>query len=75
MLIVTRSPGQEVRIGEDVVVRVVGVRGEKVRLGIEAPAGVPVHRKEVFSDIKRNGKRKGRSGRDVVDGGDLDPQS
>jgi carbon storage regulator len=40
-------------IGDDVEITVVDIRGEKVRLGISAPAHVPVHRKEVYEAIKR----------------------
>lgn len=40
-------------IGDDIEITIVGVRGEKVRLGINAPAHVPVHRKEVYEAIKR----------------------
>jgi carbon storage regulator len=47
MLVLTREQDQAVRIGEEVNVTVVGIRGSKVRLGISAPAGIPVHRDEV----------------------------
>lgn len=41
-------------IGDDIVVTIVDIRGDKVRLGINAPKDVPVHRQEVFENIKRN---------------------
>jgi len=50
MLILTRKPGETIRIGPDIVVTVLGVNGQQVRLGIEAPKDVTVHREEVFAD-------------------------
>lgn len=46
MLVLTRKRGEKIMIGGDVVVTVLGRRGEHVRIGISAPRGVPVHRKE-----------------------------
>lgn len=47
MLILTRRVGETLVIGEDVTVTVLNVRGDQVRIGIKAPASVPVHRAEV----------------------------
>lgn len=52
MLVLTRLTGEEIVIGDEIVVRVCEVRGDKVRLGITAPNGVPVHRKEVWLKIQ-----------------------
>ena len=52
MLILTRRPGETIRIGSDVVVTVLGVNGQQVRLGIEAPRDVTVHREEVYARIQ-----------------------
>ncbi len=52
MLILTRNIGEEIKIGEAVTVTVLGVKGSQVRLGVEAPAAVPVHRKEVYDRIQ-----------------------
>lgn len=49
MLVLTRKLGEAIRIGSDIVVTVAAVSGRQVRLGIEAPKGVAVHRKEVFT--------------------------
>jgi carbon storage regulator len=56
MLVLTRSIDQSIMIGDDIKVMIVDVRGEKVRLGIEAPQGVPVHREEIYNEIKNAGK-------------------
>ena len=52
MLVLTRKVHQSIMIREDIEVVVLEVRGEQVRLGIRAPRGVAVHRKEVFDQIK-----------------------
>jgi len=51
MLVLSRQKGQKVMIGKEIELTIVDVRGEKVRLGILAPADVPVHRKEIFDAI------------------------
>lgn len=53
MLVLSRTKGQKIIIGDIVEVTVVEVRGDKVRLGIEAPKEVSVHREEVRDAIKR----------------------
>jgi carbon storage regulator len=53
MLVLSRQRDETIMIGDDVEITVVDIRGEKVRLGINAPAHVPVHRKEVYEAIKR----------------------
>jgi carbon storage regulator len=53
MLILTRRVGETVKIGGDVDVTVLGVKGNQVRIGINAPKNVAVHREEVFERIKR----------------------
>jgi carbon storage regulator len=52
MLILTRRVGETVMIGTDVTVTVVGVNGQQVRLGINAPKEVPVHREEVYDRMR-----------------------
>jgi carbon storage regulator len=49
MLVLSRKLGESIRIGDDVVLKVVGMRGGQVRLGIEAPPTVPVVRSELLS--------------------------
>ena len=60
MLILTRRVGESVVIGEDVTVTVLGVKGNQVRIGINAPKTVAVHREEIFERIK-NGQGPDRS--------------
>jgi carbon storage regulator len=53
VLVLSRGPGQSVVIGGNVVVTVVEVKGDLVRLGIDAPREVPVHREEVFHAVRQ----------------------
>ena len=53
MLILTRRVGETVMIGNEVTVTVLGVKGNQVRIGIDAPRDVPVHREEIYERIKR----------------------
>lgn len=52
MLILTRRPGERVVIGEEVTVTVMEVAGQTVRLGIDAPKGLPVYREEIWLAVK-----------------------
>jgi carbon storage regulator len=53
MLILTRRVGETLMIGNDVTVTVLGVKGNQVRVGINAPKNVAVHREEIYERIKR----------------------
>jgi len=53
MLVLSRQRDESIIIGDNIVITVVDIRGDKVRLGIEAPKDVPVHRQEVYEAIKR----------------------
>lgn len=52
MLILTRRVGETLMIGDDVTITVLGVKGNQVRIGINAPKDVPVHREEIYQRIK-----------------------
>ena len=52
MLILTRKPNETIRIGDEIILTVLGVIGQQTRLGITAPAGVAVHRQEVYERIR-----------------------
>lgn len=51
MLILTRKPGETIRIGEDIEVVVLGVKGNQVRIGVTAPRDTEVHREEIYERI------------------------
>jgi carbon storage regulator len=53
MLILTRRVGETLVIGDDVTVTVLGVKGNQVRLGVNAPRDLPVHREEIYERIQQ----------------------
>lgn len=53
MLVLSRYRDEAIRIGDDIIITVIDIRGDKVRLGIEAPSDVSVHRQEVYDAIAR----------------------
>ena len=64
MLVLSRQRDETIMIGDDIEITIVDIRGDKVRLGITAPATIPVHRKEVYEAIQRENRQASR----------LDPQ-
>ena len=57
MLVLSRQRDESIVIGDNVVVTIVDIRGDKVRLGIQAPGEIPVHRQEVFEAIQRENRK------------------
>ncbi|MGH8593781.1 MAG: carbon storage regulator CsrA [Gammaproteobacteria bacterium] len=53
MLILTRRVGESVMIGDDVNITVLGIKGNQVRLGVNAPKEIPVHREEIYQRIQQ----------------------
>jgi len=66
MLILTRRPGERVVIGDEILVTVMGVSGHTVRLGIEAPAGVPIYREEIWLAVKEENRAAAEAGADSL---------
>ncbi len=58
MLILTRRVGEMLKIGDNVDVTILSVKGNQVRIGINAPKDVTVHREEIYSRIKEEGKQQ-----------------
>lgn len=54
MLVLSRKKNESIVINNDITIVVVEIRGDKVRLGVEAPKEIPVHRREVYDAIRRN---------------------
>jgi carbon storage regulator len=57
MLLLTRKLGENIRIGDDVKITIVEVKGNHVKLGIEAPPSVKVHREEIYERIQQENRR------------------
>jgi carbon storage regulator len=62
MLILTRRVGETLMIGDDVTVTVLGVKGNQVRIGVNAPRDVAVHREEIYERIKREQEQAAAQG-------------
>ena len=61
MLVLSRKKGEAIRINDDITVTVVDIQGDKVRLGIEAPNDVAVHRQEIWDKIQNQKETEDRS--------------
>ena len=59
MLVLSRKKDETIIINDNIEIMVVEIRGDKVRLGVKAPREVPVHRKEVYDAIQKEGERRG----------------
>lgn len=57
MLVLSRKKNESIVIGDDITITVIEIRGDKVRLGIQAPTDVAVHRREVYDAIQRENLR------------------
>ena len=60
MLVLSRQRDESIMIGDNIVVTIVDIRGDKVRLGINAPTEIPVHRQEIYEAIQRENLRASR---------------
>ena len=60
MLVLSRQRDESIMIGDNIVITIVDIRGDKVRLGINAPSEIPVHRQEVYEAIQRENLRASR---------------
>lgn len=69
MLVLSRHRDESIMIGDDVVITIVDIRGDKVRLGIEAPKEVSVHRQEIYEAIKKNNEQPNGAGTSIKGGG------
>jgi carbon storage regulator len=65
VLIFTRRIGEEIRIGDDIRVRIIDIKGKQVRLGIEAPPEVIIHREEIYLRINENNNKSNEAGNQV----------
>lgn len=67
MLVLSRKKNESIVINDDITIVVVEIRGDKVRLGVEAPKEVPVHRNEVYEAIRRNQQQAGNDASQQAD--------
>lgn len=65
MLVLSRRAGESIMIGDDVVVTILEIRGDIVRVGVDAPRDVTVHREEVYRELEAAGRASTRTGGDA----------
>ncbi len=70
MLVLSRRPNESIMIGDNIEIKVIEVKGEYVKIGINAPKSIPVHRKEIYDAIQRENIEAAKSS--VADIKDLD---
>ncbi len=68
MLVLTRKSGQRISIGDDIVLHVLEIKGSQVRVGVDAPRGVGVHRYEVYQRIQAENQMASTLDQDVLSG-------
>lgn len=60
MLILTRRIGEIIRVGDDVKINVLDVKGSQVRIGVKAPNNIPVHREEIYQRIRNENEKRNK---------------
>ena len=68
MLILTRKEGESLRLGDDITVTVVSVKGGNVRIGVDAPRDLAVHREEIYEKISESGEANSKASNTDTDG-------
>lgn len=67
MLILTRKSGEGIRIGDSITIKVIEIRGNQVRLGVEAPRNIMVHRDEIYTLIRQENELAAQSSPPTAD--------
>lgn len=67
MLVLTRKQNESIQIGDDIEIKVLGLEGDQVKLGISAPETVDIHRKEIYLDIQKQNNEAANLSVDILD--------
>ncbi len=68
MLILSRKRNEKIMIGDDISIMIVDIRGDQVQIGIDAPRSIPVHRHEIYEEIKSSTLKAAESNKVDLDG-------
>lgn len=60
MLVLGRKPGERIRIGDNITIHILSQQGQQIRIGVDAPSDIPVHREEIYEKIRRDELSNGR---------------
>lgn len=66
MLVLTRKKDEVIKIGDDIEIKVIGISGDQVKIGIEAPKNVEIHRKEIYLSIQEENNAASHSSLDLL---------
>lgn len=66
MLVLTRKKDEAIKIGDDIEIKVIGISGDQVKIGIEAPKHVEIHRKEIYLSIQEENSAASHSSLDLL---------
>lgn len=67
MLILTRKTGESIQIGDGIEIKIVSVKGDQVKIGIEAPKNLEIYRKEIYEKIQEENKKAASAPANVLD--------
>lgn len=67
MLVLTRKNNESIQIGDDIEIKVLGIEGDQIKLGIEAPKSVDIYRKEIYVDIQQQNSAAANLSMELID--------
>lgn len=66
MLVLTRKPNQSIQIGDDIEIKILAIEGDQIKLGIDAPRNVEIHRKEIYLAIQEENSKAVSTSVDLI---------
>lgn len=66
MLVLTRKPNQSIQIGDDIEIKILSIEGDQIKIGINAPRNVEIHRKEIYLAIQEENNKAAHTSLDVL---------
>lgn len=66
MLVLTRKQNEAIKIGDDIEIKILSIEGDQIKLGIEAPQSIEIHRKEIYLDIQQQNSEAANIPSDII---------